>query len=293
MSEPRRANTPAGARAPASRLRWWRHVIAAVLGVVVLAACGITADDAPRDINAPAHPDNAGDNGQTAITATNTSVIYLIGHDDTGRFVLKPIARDVTATIDNALAALFAGATPRELNADLRSAIPASTRLISATPNNDIVTVDVTDPLTGLSGATLVEAVGQIVLTATNVTGVSGVVITIDDVAHPWPTPDGQLTTDPLTRNDFTALLPNSGVRATDPTVAPTSPTTVAPTSPTTVAPTVTAAPSSTTPVTTAATPTAAPTAAPTPPALAPETVPVPTDASTPDASAPPARFKT
>ncbi|MCU1504274.1 MAG: hypothetical protein JWM12_3628, partial [Ilumatobacteraceae bacterium] len=40
--------------------------IPAVLGcVVVLAACGISTDDAPRDIAAPARAENAGDNGQT------------------------------------------------------------------------------------------------------------------------------------------------------------------------------------------------------------------------------------
>jgi hypothetical protein len=264
-----------------SKFRWGR-AIAAVVGVVVLAACGITTDDAPRDINAPAHQDIAGDNGQTAITATNTSVIYLIGHDDTGRFVLKPIARDVTATIDNALAALFAGATPRELNADLRSAIPASTRLISATPNNDIVTIDVTDSLADLSGSTLVEAIGQIVLTATDVTGVRGVVITLNEVIHPWPTPDGELTTDPLTRGDFAVLLPNSGVKATDPTVAPTSPTTI-PATTVAVAPPATATEPAT-PVTTLET-----TA---PPTLAPDTVPVPTDQSTADVAAPSAQIK-
>lgn len=235
--------------------------------VAMLTACGIITDRSPRDINAPARPNNSSDIGKTGITATSTSVIYLVGHDDTGRFALEPTARDVTETIDNALQALFAGPTPRELNADLRSAIPASTRLMSALPNNDIVTVDVTDPIAELTGSTLVDAIGQIVLTATDVTGVSGVVITIDSVTHPWPTPDGGFTTEPLTRADFVALLSNSGVQATDPTVAPTGVPTTATTAGTVAvapAPPATTATATATTATPAATP--PPTAATDPP---------------------------
>jgi Sporulation and spore germination len=197
----------------------------AALLAMALTACGISTDATPRDVGAAVRQDNnAADNGQTGITATSTSVIYLVGHDDTGRFVLRPAARDVTETIDNALQALFSGPTPRELNDDLRTAIPSRTRLVSATPNNDVVTIDVTDPLAELTGSTLVDAIGQIVLTATDVTGVNGVVITVATVVHPWPTAGGELTTDPLTRADFSVLLPNSGVKATDPTVPETPP---------------------------------------------------------------------
>ena len=122
------------------RLAW---IVAAA---VVLVACGIGADDAPRDINAPVRQES-GDDDRTAITATATTLIYLVGHDDDGRFVLKPVARDTTATITNALQALFNGPRVRETNADLRTAIPSSTRLLKVVPNNDVVTIDVTPNL--------------------------------------------------------------------------------------------------------------------------------------------------
>ena len=98
-----------------------------VVAAVVLVACGISADDAPRDINAPVRQES-GDDDRTAITATATTLIYLVGHDEDGRFVLMPIARDTTATITNALQELFNGPRVRETNADLRTAIPSSTR---------------------------------------------------------------------------------------------------------------------------------------------------------------------
>lgn len=202
------------------------HVAGLVVGVgLALAACGIGTDDAPRDI-VPQAPKAEVDQGRTAITATATTLIYLVGHDDDGRFVLMPIARDTTETIDNALQSLFNGPTARELNADLRSAIPPSVRLNKAAPNNDVVTIDVSEELTQLSGSTLVDAVGQIVLTATNVTGITGVVITVDDAVHPWPTPDGTTSVDPLERGDYEMLLPKSAV--TDPTVDPAATTIVA-----------------------------------------------------------------
>jgi hypothetical protein len=241
-----------------------RRVLWAVATVAFLAGCGISTEDAPRDIDAPVRPDS-GENGRTAITATATTLIYLVGHDDDGRFVLRPIARDTTETITNALQSLFEGPTQRELNADLRSAIPSTARLLKAVPNNDVVIIDVSDALIHLSGAALIDAVGQIVLTATNVTGVTGVVITVGDVAHPWPLPDGSTTVDPLTRRDYESLLPDHRVPATDPTVAPTLDT-VATT--TTVPPTT--IPETTPPATTIAVPDTPP---PTPPATEPENV--------------------
>jgi hypothetical protein len=214
----------------------------------LLVGCGISAEDAPRDINAPVRQES-GENGRTAITATSTTLIYFVGHDDDGRFVLMPIARDATETITNALQALFNGPTTREANADLRTAIPSTTRLLKAVPNNDVVTIDVTADLAGLAGSALVDAIGQIVLTATNVTGVTGVVITIGDAVHPWPLPDGSTSVEPLSRHDYETLLPAKHEPVTEPTAVVTEPpstppptsapatTTTAPPPPTTVAP--------------------------------------------------------
>ncbi len=144
----------------------------------------------------------------------------------------------------------------RETNADLRTAIPSSTRLLKAAPNNNIVTIDVTPNLAALSGSTLVDAIGQIVLTATGVTGVTGVLITIGDEPHPWPLPDGSTSTEPLERSDYESLLPAHNTPVTDPV-----PVTDAPT--TTVAVTLAPETTTTTTTTTAPPPTAAPTAAP------------------------------
>lgn len=208
------------------RPRARRMLVAGLLAVALLAGCGISKDDGPRDIVVAARDDNAGDNPQTEITATNTSVIYLVDTDATASSpstVLAPIARDVAETIDNALATLFAGPTIREGNADLGTAIPPTERLLSATPNGDVVTVDISESMDSLSPTQRIAAVGQIVLTATGVAGVSGVVITVAGAAQPWPAANGSTTTDPLTRADFVALLPASATPGSStPSVAPT-----------------------------------------------------------------------
>lgn len=208
------------------RSRYGRRMIAvALLTATGLAGCGISADDGPRDIVvAAAGDDNAGDNAQTEITATNTSVIYLLDSDAGGEgsaTTLTPVARDVAETIDNALATLFTGPTIREVNADLTTSIPATVRLLSATPNGDVVTVDISESMAALAPGRLIAATGQIVLTATGVAGVSGVVITVAGADRPWPKADGTTTTDPLTRDDFVQLLPAGD--ATTPSVPATS----------------------------------------------------------------------
>ena len=59
-----------------------------------------------------------------------------------------------------------------------------------------------------MSGAELILAVGQIVLTATSVVGVGSVLITVQGVPHAWPTASGVTQSVALHRDDFATLLP-------------------------------------------------------------------------------------
>ncbi len=209
-----------------TRGRIRRLATLAVLGVavsVIMTGCGVSVDDSPHDIVVAARDDNAAVNPQTAITATNTSVIYLVDGSSpvSAARLLTPVARDVAETIDNAMAALFAGPTIREGNADLLTAIPPTVRLFGAVPNGDVVTVDISDPMSALTASQRIAAIGQIVLTATGVAGVSGVVITVAGAEQAWPKANGTTTTDPLTHDDFVALVPSGN--GTTPSIPSTS----------------------------------------------------------------------
>ena len=59
----------------------------------------------------------------------------------------------------------------------MRSAIPNGTRLIDVTQKGPVLVVDVTDELQQLNGEALIDGVAQIVLTASEITGVSKIAI--------------------------------------------------------------------------------------------------------------------
>jgi spore germination protein GerM len=56
----------------------------------------------------------------------------------------------------------------------------------------------------------LIDGVAQIVLTASEITGVSAVSIAIDGVPQQWPAASGVLQSEPLTRYDFPGLVLSS-----------------------------------------------------------------------------------
>jgi hypothetical protein len=95
---------------------------------------------------------------------------------------LKAVPRQLSSrTVRFALDALLSGPTSIEKNADIRSQIPAGTRLRSASDDNGVATVDLTRPyVEGTNRASLSARLAQLVWTATAVPGVTGVRLWID-----------------------------------------------------------------------------------------------------------------
>ena len=91
---------------------------------------------------------------------------------------LQSVARDVGDTPANAMRALFEGPNTDELQAMLRSAIPPGTRLLDVGVDGGELIVNVSSDLQQLTGEALIDGVAQIVLTASEITGVSSVAIT-------------------------------------------------------------------------------------------------------------------
>src|SRR3954447_4960234 len=183
----------------------------AVLGVG-LASCSINAEGIPRDIPERDRGDLDTNSAQAGGAATGSGRIYLLSPEVPGQpRTLQPVARDVGNTPDDALSALFKGPNTQELQALMRSAIPNGTHLISSVAQNgQVLVVDVSNELQQLSGEALVDGVGQIVLTASEITGVSKISITIDGVPQQWPASNGELKSRPLTRYDFPGLVVSS-----------------------------------------------------------------------------------
>jgi spore germination protein GerM len=189
-----------------------RGVLASLAVLAVgLTSCGINAEGIPRDIPArDRHDLNTGDE-QSAGAATGSGRIYLLSPEVTGQpRTLRSVARDVGNTPADALRALFKGPNTQELQALMRSAVPNGTRLIDVAQKGPVLVVDVTDELQQLSGEALVDGVAQIVLTASEITGVSKIAITINGVPQQWPASNGELKSRPLTRYDFPGLVVSS-----------------------------------------------------------------------------------
>jgi spore germination protein GerM len=181
-----------------------RRLITALAAALLLAACGIPSDEGPRDIP----PDAQGDLGLAsegnAGATGGAARIYLIGSSTGSKAaVLEPVARDVSVTATAVMEALFVGPNAPELSRQLRSAVPPGTALRSAVLRAGVLRVDASKELLQLSGNDLVDALAQIVFTASELDGVHAVKILVEGAEQQWPAGNGELQSEPLTTYDF------------------------------------------------------------------------------------------
>ena len=123
---------------------------------------------------------------------------------------LQSVARDVGDTPADAMQALFEGPNTDELQA--LAAFGDTQRHAAARrqPERHELIVDVSSELQQLTGEALIDGVAQIVLTASEITGISAVAIAIDGIPQQWPAASGELQSEPLTRYDFPGLVLSS-----------------------------------------------------------------------------------
>ena len=158
----------------------------------------------------------AGDQGdlsvnfdQPAGAATGSGRIYLLSPEVLGQpRTLQSVARDVGDTPADAMQALFEGPEHRRAPGTAALRDPAAAPACSTSPQTGgELIVNVSNELQQLTGEALVDGVAQIVLTASEITGVSAVSIAIDGVPQQWPSASGELQSEPLTRYDFPGLV--------------------------------------------------------------------------------------
>lgn len=191
--------------------RWsWRLGILALL-MVAATACSIDAERTPRDIAVRDQGDLQSNPDQAAGAATGSGRIYLLSPEVIGQpRTLKSVARELGDTPTDAMRALFEGPNTDELTASLRTAIPPGTRLLDVTRNGSELIVNISSELRQLTGEALIDGVAQIVLTASEISGVSSASIAIDGVPQQLPAASGELQSQPLTRYDFPGLVLSS-----------------------------------------------------------------------------------
>jgi spore germination protein GerM len=174
-----------------------RTVIACGSAALALAlgACGVPIDSGPKALarnNVPfglLRPSSPTTTTPSAAPVTVSVVIYLVAANGQ----LSAVAREVPvpAPLTAILGALVDGPTNAEAAAGLQSAVPSQTQVISASVAGGIATVDLGGTFAQLVGTPEIEAVAQIVFTATALPGVGGVSFELNGQQVAVPTATG------------------------------------------------------------------------------------------------------
>jgi spore germination protein GerM len=158
-----------------------RGTAAAALAVAALGACacGIPVDAQPTALAPDRVPFGLLNPTSPTTTTTTPAVevpveIYLIG--PTGHLV--PVGRDVAVSapdLATVLGALVLGPTDAEAAAGLQSALSSGTTILGASIAGGIATVNLGGSFGDLVGPPQIDAVAQVVFTASGLPGVRGV----------------------------------------------------------------------------------------------------------------------
>lgn len=183
-----------------------RRSLALVVGVVLLGACSLSTDRQPRDVLDVERPTVVNTTAAAAPELGIGSVVYfLLPAGESAQSPLLAVDRASQQDPTGLLSALLEGPTAREQAAlGVRTAIPAGTALLSTSSDGQgTLTVDLSAEFLGNAGDVLLDAVGQLVVTASRFPGVRRVRLLVEGEPQDWPTSSGTTTRDPLSLYDF------------------------------------------------------------------------------------------
>ncbi len=175
------------------------RVAGAVLGCALLctvASCGVPVSSHPSALSKSGVPFGLLQETPASTTSSVPSPvqvpveIYFVGPG--GRLVA--VERDVPVAapgLTTVLGALVDGPTDAEAAAGLQNAVSAQTVVLGATLTNGAATVNLGGTFGQLVGQTQINAVAQIVFTATALTGITSVAFELNGQAVDIPVADG------------------------------------------------------------------------------------------------------
>jgi spore germination protein GerM len=185
----------------------------ALVAVLLLgAACSAPVDPGPKTLRAASIPaDLRADTSSTTTTTiapgeSEEVTVYFIGPDQR----LAPVKRRVSppVTLSKVLQRLFAGPTTQEQLNGLRTAISVDTTVVGAQVSDRIATVDTSKTFAFGPVPEQIFAFAQVVFTAVDVEGVTGVLFAQNGRRLEVPQGDGSSTSAPLGRASYPQLTP-------------------------------------------------------------------------------------
>ncbi len=187
----------------------YRTLPVLLVAALVLAGCGIDAEDEPRALSVEIAEDRLSIDDRTNSAVEIATSIYLA--TESGR--LRPTVRQIGVSqlpsthLSSVLEALIAGPVEREAQNGLRSAVPATTDVLAVTVDGATAVVDLSSEFASIGGEQELLAVGQVVLTVTTFPGVRRVLLRLDGRPTDLPLPDGSFIDGPVVLRDYAGLL--------------------------------------------------------------------------------------
>jgi len=171
---------------------------------VLLTACGIPTDDAPRTVPPPGPLRSAAPADTTAPGGSAAETLCLVRDN---RIVPVVLRVDHPPTIADQLRHLLVGPSGAERDNDLTSALPGAVNAAGATVTGTQALVAVDEPADDGGRSDEVLAFGQIVCTLTSRDDVTSVTFLRDGRPLGVPRADGSLSEQPLSRTDYAPLI--------------------------------------------------------------------------------------
>ena len=187
-------------------------VVTLLAAVLFAAACSAPVDSGPQAIRAASLPEGLRAETSSSTTTTAPSgeseevTIYFIGPDQR----LIPVKRRVSppVTVEKALEKLFAGPTIAEGVTGMRTAINFDTRVLGAPIEARIAVVNVSKSFAVGRVDDQIRAYAQVVFTAVDVGGVTGVLFAVNGRRLEVPAGDGSNQSAPLGRGSYPEYTP-------------------------------------------------------------------------------------
>lgn len=178
-------------------------LLGVLLCSLLLPACGFPSEDSPSPIAAEERPDELDPDSTASVTATDEITMWFIRDDLLVQRPRQiPLPLDANAVVES----LGLGVSTVEASGGLRSAIPDASMLVAAELAGGTATVQLAGEFLEIPPGDQVLALGQVVLTLTDLRGIGRVRFEIDGESVAIPLPDGTSTEDSVSREDFRAL---------------------------------------------------------------------------------------